>query len=309
MAVRIPIYYDVGTGAIREMNSSQINALKSLARYAYGTDPSVTVSVGTGDTLLGTLSDSFLRAGSATFFTNRYPTVGELTAVTTSTVNYNTLYQSLQTSSLPENTGNIAYPAYIDGSDNIRTMTADDVIDTFIKDAITSLIGSYSSSTPGTYTVFPSTFLADSTLESGSAVFTDTIANLGAFTSAGIPEYQTQTTPVNSWYLFKRNAVDPGLATPPLKISSGGNLIRYAQIDLQELFKNFMRYSAINTPSYRIRYSINGSGTTRGTMTDTKYNSSARAVRFENADKYWAQMFPAGTATTISTYLLRIRSE
>ena len=75
-----------------------------------------------------------------------------------------------------------------------------------------------------------------------------------------------------------------------------------------------MRYYAAEVAGTKIGYNINGSGNNRGTaMVDTKLNSSVFLSETERVSPtadtdydYRAQEAPAGSATTISTYNLRI---
>ena len=54
-------------------------------------------------------------------------------------------------------------------------------------------------------------------------------------------------------------------------------------------------------------YNINGSGQSRGTMTDTKLNGSGNyQQRYVNTNDYRSQEFPNGSAVTISTYNFNI---
>ena len=68
-----------------------------------------------------------------------------------------------------------------------------------------------------------------------------------------------------------------------------------------------MLYCAVSLTNYKIRYITDTSATyARGTgMADTKFNSQTLGQYQAGADDYRSQYFPAGSATTISTYYLR----
>jgi hypothetical protein len=69
-----------------------------------------------------------------------------------------------------------------------------------------------------------------------------------------------------------------------------------------------IRHSATSKTGYQIRYSLNGTGTNRGSgMTDTRLDGAGNYQQlFVNVNDYRAQEFPNGTAQTINTYYLRI---
>ena len=68
-----------------------------------------------------------------------------------------------------------------------------------------------------------------------------------------------------------------------------------------------MRYYAAEITGTKISYNINGTGNNRGSaMVDTRLNSSTYLTRFVNVNDYRTQEVPSGTATTISTYNLKI---
>ena len=191
MTVRTPIYYN-GTD-IQEMNATQINEWKTYIAYLYGTDPSVTVTVvSNSGTLSPTMADTRLQAGSQSTNASAFVAESSTAEPSTVTVNYDKLTGPTYDTSLDANadTNNLAFPAYMDGSD-IRAMSLTDYRDTFIYATLDDMISaSESASTNGTYTITTSTSVSNYTEVSGSntAVFTDTRADTSAYTSGGIPE-------------------------------------------------------------------------------------------------------------------------
>ena len=101
--------------------------------------------------------------------------------------------------------------------------------------------------------------------------------------------------------------------TKPLKINDFNNIQEYPDQPFDQMIENFMGHTAKSSPDgYTLRYTMGttgGAGTyTKGSgIADTRLNGSGDyQTRFVNADDYRAQEFPNGTATTVSTYYLRI---
>ena len=137
----------------------------------------------------------------------------------------------------------------------------------------------------------------------------DTRANAAAYTAAGIPETQDQPTTITNYYLHRVNSAAAGsYQLPVCYTKSGTNLQQTPSADvLRNALNTMINYYAAEVTGTRIRYSINGTGTNRGSaMTDTKLNSSTYLQRYVNTNDYRTQEVPGGTATTISTYYLRI---
>ena len=65
----------------------------------------------------------------------------------------------------------------------------------------------------------------------------------------------------------------------------------------------------MNLTSNKLRYFIDGAGTTLGTgMANTKLNGSGNyQTRYVNTDDYRAQEFPNGSVVTEATYYLKAR--
>jgi len=144
----------------------------------------------------------------------------------------------------------------------------------------------YEYTTPGTYTI--------------------TVSN----TSYTLPFTVDDPVTITNYYLYKVN----GSATAfdyPLPIcytKSGINLQELPTATIQDALETMIRYYAAEITGTKISYNINGTGVVQGTaMTDTKLNSSQYLTQYVPAqDLYQAQEIPAGTASTISTYSLKI---
>ena len=317
MAVVRPLFYD--NGNIKQMSDSQITDLKSFCLFKYGTAGSVTLGVDSGNTgNLSAISDTRLQAGSQSTSATAFPNEATTAEPSVVTVSYQRVQQNLSTvhDVLGVDGGN-RYPCYLDENNNIRAMNAQDMKDTLIHPAFDILFSTdITTQQNGTY--FVSTTNSPPTgavLASSNALYTDTRANAAAYTSGSIPESLDQPTNIQSYYLMKNemgsNPV-PNM-TKPLKINDFNNIQEYPDQPFDQMIENFMGHTAKSSPDgYTLRYTMGttgGGGTyTKGSgIADTRLNGSGNyQTRFVNADDYRAQEFPNGTATTVSTYYLRI---
>ena len=289
------------------MTAAMVTAIQNRCVYLYGGSPSVTLSVVGSSGTLGSMQDTRMQAGAATTDATNFDTEGETPNVSQVTpIEYDKISQVNASLSAPTDTNNRLYPVYYDGSGSVQAMTATDVFDTFITQAIGSLVDG--TDQDGTFRIHTATSLADHTLISGTPVFTDTIANVSAYTAGGIGETQDQPTTVNNYYLFKSNQGASPSVNLPFQITSGNDLQKYTISAFDAMLLAEIRHHAVNTSGSRITYSINGSGNNRGTgMVDTRLDGAGNyQTRFVDANDYRTQEFPNGTAQTISTYFLKI---
>ena len=316
MTVRTPIFYN-GTD-IQEMNATQITEWKTYIAYLYSTDPSVTVTVvSNSGTLSPTMADTRLQAGSQSTNASAFVAESSTAEPSTVTVNYDKLTGPTYDTSLDANadTNNLAFPAYMDGTD-IRAMSLTDYRDTFIYATLDDMISaSESASTNGTYTISTSTSVSNYTEVSGSntVVFTDTRADTSAYTAGGIPETLDQPATITNYYLQRRSDARSFPSQALLLVDSNGDL---NQVDLTSdtssfnaILKNDIRhYAAEDTGGHKLSYNINGSGNSRGTaMVDTKLDGSGNyQTRQIGLDDYSSQEFPNGSPQTINTYTFKI---
>lgn len=306
MTVRTPL--KLNGSNLQEMTSAEITAIQTEAIRLYGANPYVYLSVVGSGGNLGTMNDTRLQAGAGITRTDRFATTGELGDVSTVTVGYARITQSVDTSLSSWTDATYSYPLYYDNG-NLREMTATDFADTFILPAIDTLTsGSTGTGQAGTYHISTSSSVAGSTLVSTTPVFVDTRANAGAYTSAGLIETRDQPTTITNYYLHRINsAAAAGHELPVCFRKSGTDLQQTPSATFETALTTMINYYAAEVTGTRIRYGINGTGNNRGSaMTDTKLNSSKYLTRYVNTDDYRAQEAPDGTATTISTYYLRI---
>ena len=309
MAVVTPLYNNAGD--IQEMSTTQVNEILGHIVYLYSTDPGVTMSVVASNGNLASISDTRLQAGAQSTSVTGFPSEATTAEPSIVTVTYDKMSSATKGTSLTSDTGNL-YPCYYDASNDIKAMSLQDIKDTFIHPAIDLLTaGTTTSQQGGTYYISSTnTAPAGSTLVSGTAVYSDTRANTGAYTAGSIPEALDQPQTLTNYYLMR---LTPGTVTytAPLYLRSDNDLQQYPETDFNTMLLNLINYTAeSSTDGYRISYNVgtSGSGNTRGSgMVDTRLNGSGNyQQRFVNADDYRAQEFPNGTAVTINTYYLRI---
>ena len=230
MTVRSPLYWD--GSALREMSTAQVNEIVNRAVYVYGSNPPVSVTVvGSGGNISPSMTDTRMTAGAYGSFVNRFPNEGETAEPGTVTVTYDKISESVTSVGAPTDTNSKLYPVYYDGSD-IRAMNLTDTFDTFISPAINTLVDG--NDRPGTFRIHTSTSLSNHTLQSSTPVFTDTRANTGAYTAAGIPEDLDQPTTITNYYLFRTNQsiMSAPSFTAPLQIDGSNNLQQYSSSTL-----------------------------------------------------------------------------
>jgi hypothetical protein len=128
--------------------------------------------------------------------------------------------------------------------------------------------------------------------------------------SIDLPFPEDDPVTITNYYLYKQNGTLDEFEHPlPVTYTKTGiNLAAIPDADFSNALETMVRYYAAEVTGSRITYTINGTGTTQGTaMTDTKLNSSQYLTDYIPAsDLYQAQEIPAGTASTISTYALKI---
>ena len=315
MTVRAPLKY-VDANTLQEMSSAEVTAWVDHICYLYGGNPSVTLTVDTGSAQnLQAMSDTRLQAGSTSTSASAFVAEGTTAEPSTVTVTYDRVNQTYASVSPTSDTGT-TWPVYFDSSSkSIIAMPIADIKDTFLHPAIDKLIAaSESDTTAGTFTVTTSATAATGyTNISTDAIFTDTRADTSAYAASGIPETLDQPTTVTNYFLHRRNQGSDGfgsLATPLIIADSGQTLTaQTTEAVIEGLFLEWIRETASESgDGYQIVYSLATSGgNTRGTaMVDTRLNGSGNYQTRQVGDDYRSQEFPNGSATTITTYNLRI---
>ena len=305
MAFRRPLYFDASND-LREMDDTMIDGIRQWTLQSHagsglvGTTISFTASGGN----LGTMTDNRLIAGVALTRVDRFPTSGETGDAANISINYSRMNQNTGIYSAVSDGGKKNF-VYYDGND-IVAMTNTDMYDTIYSPAIDTFVSG--NDIDGTYRIGTSASISGMTEMFGGPIFTDTRANVGAYTAGGIAETNDQPTTITNYYL---HFVNSGYATNtsgyvnPVMIDSNNDLFVTDSVTVRDnILLPDMRYWV----GQKVRYSINGSGNNRGSaMVDTRMNGSNYQTRFVNVNDYRAQEFPGGSATTVSTNHLRIR--
>ena len=318
MAVRRPLYND--SGDIRQMTDAMIDDIIQFCIFKHQSGLPIALSVVSSGGNIGSIDDTRLKAGATSTSASAFPNEATTAEPGTVTVSFERITQTVSSvyNTLTADTGNL-YPVYLDGSNNIQAMNAQDMKDTFIHPAF-NIIFSTDTTTQqaGTYFLKTSTTLGTGTdrsiLVSTTPVFIDTRANAGAYSAGSIPETEDQPTTITNYYLhrndFASNPV-PSM-TLPLKIDSSNNIQEYPTTgaSFDSMIENFMGHTATSSADgYTLRYALGTSSANfqKGTaIVDTRLDGSGNYQTRQVGDDYRAQEFPNGTPTTANTYNLRI---
>jgi len=309
MTARSPLWYN--SGNLQEMTSAEIVEWQKAAIFVYAQSPTSVLTVVSGSGSLAAMNDTRKMAGAVSTNASAFVAEGTTAEPGTKNVSYDKVTQTLTTSGIGQTADSgTTFPVYYDGSGNIQAMNLTDFKDTFIEPAIDLLIaGTESNDTGGTYSITTSSTAATGyTNVSTTAVFVDTRANTGLYSSGGIPETLDQPQTITSYFLHRRNGADSDPTRNLLLIDGDNNLQEGATATMKTLIGNWIRYDAANTTGQKITYTMATSGgNTRGTaIVDTRLNGAGNYQTRQVGDDYRSQEFPNGSAATITTYNLRI---
>ena len=308
MAVRKPLY--VSSGNLREMDTTMVGQIVDQAVYQYSLSPSVALSVVGSSGTLAAITDTRKQAGAQSTSASSFPSEGTTAEPSTVTVTYDKVSETRTAGSPTADTGK-TWPVYYNSSGQIQAMSLTDVKDTFLHPAVDLLAsGSTGTQQGGTYHVNTATSVSGSSLVSSTAIFTDTRADTGAYSSGSIPETQDQPTTITNYYLHKITGSQISY-TEPYFLDGSNNIKEFTTSAFDTLLQEWMQYTAVSSgDGYSLSYNIgaSGSGNTRGSgMVDTILDGSGNyQTRFVNTDDYRAQEFPNGSVSTAATYYLRI---
>lgn len=311
MAVRRPVY--LNNGNIQQMDDTMFGLLKDRFRYEFQQATTIGINVVSSGGNLGTMTDTRMQAGASTTRADRFSTEAETNEPSQVSISYSKMNMNVSTAPSITSDDGKRYFCYIDDDANVQAMTYQDVLDSIVRPVIDELTnGSNTNQQAGTYFIDTNaTASGDETLVSGTPVFIDTRENVSAYTSSGIGETQDQPTTINSYYLKKNTISSPSLSVLPLKIRGDNDIQEFTLAEVNTIANELMRNETIDSAGgYKIRYNINGTGTNVGSgMIDTRLTggSGNYQTRYVNTNDYRAQEFPDGTATTISTYFLKIQ--
>jgi len=314
MTVRTPL--KIVSGNLQEMSTTDINNIKAQVLYLYGTSPSVTVSqVASGGTL-DAINDTRLQAGAMVTRAGdgspvdggaaEFLAAGSTPDISTVTVSYDRINQTTANTTATADTNSLAFPVF-NNSGNIQSMTLTDMYDTFIYPQINVLIDG--GDRPGTFRIHSATSLSGHTIVSSTPVFSDTRADVSAYTAGGIGEAVDQPSTVTSYYLFKTNAGSATAYSKPLYVRNADkDLKEYTTAESDAILLNCIRHVASEVTGNKIRYRVNGAGNNRGSgMVNTVLNGSGNyQTNKAGADDYRSQKFPNGSVSTQATHFLKI---
>ena len=328
MTVRTPLYYheDGSTTQpiLQQMTTLQIDQIRDAFRQYYIESPSVALTVVGSGGNLGNMTDTRLIAGAYASGTATFPGEVDTQEPQMTQVSFSRITQTVANIAVPTNASSVDYPIYYgvtaSGEPEIKSMTLQDVLDTFIADPDTLAYRTYSIDGSTTeaftpqeiYTISTSAGVAGYTEVSGAntPLFTDTRADPAGYSAAEIPEIEDSTTTqvIQNYYLHKKNHTTPSYTTPA-KLTALGNIVLPDAASWKITFQNVMRYVIANVSGLKLRYSINGAGTTCGsTMTDTRLSGSGNyQTQQVGGDDYRAQEFPDGSPVDINTYTLKVQ--
>ena len=302
MAIRTPLKID--STNLKEMSSTDTGNIISRMVYLYMTDPSVTLSYVANSGSLASMNDTRTQASAATSHASSFQTAG---AVSTITVTHDKINEATATLSAPADTNNIRFPVYND-SGNVKAMTLTDMYDSFVSlatNGASTLIPAAQPYKIHTSTTPPSGY----TIVSSSPIFWDTQADISEYTAAGIAETRDQPETVTNYYLHKSNGTAVTAPTP-MYIDSNQNLKEYTAAEFDAVLKEVIRYTSVNLTSNKLRFYIDGAGTSLGTgIVNKKYNGDSGQQQLQVGDDYRTQRFPAGTSVAVNTYYLKARKE
>ena len=307
MAIRTPLKID--STNLKEMSTANRDNIIARMVQLYLTTPSVNLSVVANSGSLDAITDTRMQAGASTTDVTNFDSAGETPNVSTVTVTYDKITSTNSSVSAAADTNNIRFPVYSD-SGNVKAMTLTDMYDSFVSLATSGASTLLPASQP--YKIHTSTTVPTGyTLVSSTAVFSDTRANVGAYTAGGIGETRDQPTTISNYYLHKKTGSLAAYTNLPLYIDSNQNLKEYTTAEFDAVLNEVIRYASVHLTSNKLRFYIGGSGTTCGTgMANTKLNGSGNyQQRYVNTNDYRTQEFPNGSVVTEATYYLKARKE
>jgi hypothetical protein len=329
MAIRRPVYLFADptlvpiTSDFYEYNDSFMADILAFASYVHAQDPGPKLEVNTSN---GTqmpnqgFTDTYYIAGAVSTRTERFSTEAETPNVSMSTDTYNRIRIVDNQGTLPTtDANNLEYPLYLtaDTPRQLRAMTRQDFIDTFVTPALDNWLGTVANEQGGTYFLTTSANPANATIIGSVPVAVNSVANLSAYSSGGIGEAVKQTTDINYWLAkvdYSEVDFDPMEDSLPMYFDAGTETIRmHTLASWTALLGPFLRYYlGGGSPTHTISYNINGSGTTQGSIfTDSRRTPTGTGytTRYVGLDDYRTQEFPTGTESTIAGTEKRLKMQ
>ena len=325
MTVRAPLFVN-NSNELQEMTTTQVNEIVNHITYQYGLNPSVVITLSSSNVSATThfpnLTDNRYRSGFAKVSASSFPssaTIGNPLAITP--IEFNRMTRTFASVTPTSDTGTTFPVYYTGGSDgHVRAMTLQDMKDTFFHPAIELLIAGdgTADANAGTYKITTSLTppTGFSNVGNGKVVFIDTKANLSLFVDSGIGGQNTvRDLPTDHaiYYLHIKNVPSDASYTAPVFINGSNNLQQYSTANFGSLVQGWIRKTASeSTDGYQIQYNLGGSGNTRGTIDDNRFETSTdaqtgeRRTRKVGVDDYRAQDRPSGSLAVHQSTLFKI---
>ena len=327
MAVRAPLFVN-GSNQLQEMTTTQVTEIVNHITYQYGLNPSVGITVSSSNVSATThfpnLTDNRYRSGFAKTSVSAFPsaaTIGNPLARTPIEFNRMTRTYNAGPATTPTTDTGTTFPVYYTGGSDghVRAMTLQDMKDTFFHPAIELLIAGdgTADTNAGTYRI-RSTQTADTgeSLVSSNPVFIATKATLSLFVDSGIGGQNTvRDLPADHriYYLHLKDEPSEPSYTAPVYINSSNHLQQYSTTLFGAVVSGWIREIASNsTDGYQIQYNLGGSGNTRGTIDDNRFETAGggqtgeRRTRKVNDNDYRAQDRPTGSLAVHQSTLFKI---
>ena len=335
MALRALI--ENGSEGIRDTTSAEHNAMLGRISFLYQQNPPVELSVVSSNGNISTnMTDTRMKSGTAHRDTSlswpdvtSFPsegTTGEPELVTG--VTYDKIEQTVSTPTPFTNSDyqslNIK-PVWLEADGVLREMDYNKVLTYFIDPIASAMVAASETASfaGGSYYISTTSSISGST--NLGTVFEDTKANLAGYHDYNIGDGVTAgqiyqdvftTTP---YYLQRVDSAISSQGTgyrTPLVIDytanshnqpSGLRHMTYAEFD--SLFEPLVQYALHSLTGYRLRYNINGAGTTQGTVianTQLIGGSGNYTTYKATSNDYRAQEFPDGTLVAVNTFELNL---
>ena len=310
MAVYRPLISDDNT-KVREATNSEYQIILRQIGYLFYSNPTVSLTVVSSNGSIspqmrdrryytGTSQDT----GNASFGTATNPVV-------VNDVIYDKIQQSFDTTETkPTYT---LKPVRPDGNSGVIEISEQDVIDTYIDPVVSGMVtgNNFVGLAAGSYRI--STTNVESNQDNLGIVYTDTRSvGFGAYPQlTGSSQQFTNVNTVNTYYLKRIMGFAQTYRTP-LIIDGTVGLRHMTTTEFDTYFQRLIRHYIYAEPGYMLRFNINGSGTTKGSvMTDTFLESSTEAQRVTDPgdtdpDDYISQMQPSGNINVDTTYSLKV---
>lgn len=311
MAVYRPLISD-GNTRVREATNSEYQKILRQIGYLYYSNPTVSlVVVSSNGSISPQMRDRRYYTGTSQNLSNT--SFGTATnPVVVNDVIYDKIQQSFDTTETKP-----AYalkPVRPDGNSGVIEISEQDVIDTYIDPVVSGMVtgSNFAGLAAGSYRI--STTNVESNQDNLGIVYTDTrsvgFGNYPTLTGTGGQQF-TNTNTINTYYLKRVMGFAQSYRTP-LIIDGTAGLRHMTTTEFDTYFQRLIRHYIYAEPGYMLRFNINGSGTTKGSvMTDTFYEGSSQANRVTDPsdtdpNDYISQLQPSGTINTSTTYSLKV---